>query len=125
MILDEIRQTASGARVLSEWLGDGGIPVPHEVAERRSITCLCCSENQQGNWWTWIKTKIANAIREHLEVKNKLQLRVEHEDELGTCRVCKCCLPLKVHVPMEHILPNMTEERFNALPSHCWIKEKK
>lgn len=123
-IFAEIKADVKGGRILKDWFGDGGIPVAQVDAERRAMTCICCKENQPGGWWENAKGRVARAIREQIEMKNQLSLRVQDEESLGTCRVCLCNLPLKVHVPIQYILEHTDDETMNAFPAACWIKNK-
>lgn len=120
-LLDEIRNDAAGAAILKDWLGDGGAPVAPVVAEARAMVCVNCPENRAPYWWEKAKNSIADAIRAHLVVKQQSGLRVSHEDEIHMCRVCGCCLRLKVWVPIEHIKEHTTPETLAKLPSHCWL----
>lgn len=106
---------------LLDWLGSGGIPVAKELAESRAIVCETCPENRAPKWWEWAKNPIADCIRERLEVKTAMQLRVSNEDGLNMCRVCGCCIRLKVWTPLERILPNVDVSEF---PEYCWIRRE-
>lgn len=119
--LDEIGRDVTGAAILAEWLGAKGEPVTAHLAEKRAKICLNCPKNKPGNWWDRnVKDPIANAIRRHVGVKNKLGLTVEREALLGTCKVCGCNLPLAVWVPVVHILHQSPPEELAKFPGWCW-----
>ena len=68
----------------------------------------------------FITESVALAIRRHLEVKNKVGLRVLGEKSLGTCDVCHCVLRLLVHEPQENVKRQMTPDEIKKTPKHCW-----
>lgn len=117
----EILNTAAGLATLNEWLGEGGRPITHEVAETRALICARCPMNQKGHWWNIIKSGVAEAIRRHIAVKDCLEVETIHDPELGTCRICSCNLPLKIHVPIHYVKKNMPEGQLQQFPAHCWI----
>ena len=122
-IIDEIRATASGAATLNDWLGEGGVPVADWQAEARAETCEQCPLNREPFWWEHAKNKIAETVKERLVTKNKMDLRVSNEDDLGICKPCGCVLPLKVWVPIKHIRDHTSPEVFEALPqTNCWLR---
>jgi hypothetical protein len=111
-------QYANGVRILTDWLGQNGTPVDKELAQKRADICLTCPFNSQG--WVWPE-KVADAISEHVALKNTLDMRVNGEKSLHTCSKCQCALRLKIHVPISviraHPDPNVTD-----LPAFCWQK---
>ena len=124
-ILTEV-QTAYG--VLHDWLGEGGEPVDWRIAEHRASICATsgpggspCPMNVAPKWWEHAKEKAADYIREHLEVKHRSQIGTTKDSHLHMCRACGCCLPLKVHVPISHIIRHTSEETIARFPSNCWI----
>lgn len=118
------------APVLKDWLGDGGLPVDSTLAELRSITCACgdagkaCPLNVQPNWWERFKNRIALAIRRQLEVKHRLGLFVSKEGELNMCRMCGCCLRLKVWTPISYIKAHVAPDEIASAPEFCWMKKE-
>lgn len=129
-LLAEIRNDIEGAKLLADWIGDGGMPVDHEHAERRAQMCafgddgFACPMNVEPNWWDRIKSQIANTIKSELEIKNALELRVASENVLHMCKCCGCAMPLKVWVPIKHIKEHTTPGQFEAAPSWCWIRRE-
>jgi len=112
---------SNGARVLMRWLGEGAKPVAPELAQARANVCLECPFNQDG--FKPIE-RIAEVIREQTEEKNNLKLSVNGEEKLHTCSQCWCHLPLKVHVPIDHILsgtPGPMFDKFKREQPKCWI----
>jgi hypothetical protein len=125
-----VQETVTGLTVLKEWLGDGGVPVSREQAEFRSTSCTTgcfgepCPLNIEPNWWGRVKHKVADAIKEHLEVKNGIGLAVDKESELHMCKVCGCCLPLLVWVPTDHLAKRMTPQELLNYPHFCWKRKE-
>lgn len=119
-MFDELKNDAAGLEILRDWLGDGGAPVPQADATRRSRVCVGCPENQAPRWWEYAKSNMARVIKKHLEVKHRTGLQVDVEDQLGICRVCRCCLPLKIHVPIAHIEAHSDPEAWGKFPAFCW-----
>jgi hypothetical protein len=123
-MFEALKNDAVGIAILREWLGAAGVPVPIEDATRRSRVCLQCPENQVPRWWESAKGKVARAIRRHLEIKNRIEMRVEEEEQLGICLVCRCCLPLKIHVPIRHVEAHTDPDAWDKFPSFCWIRHE-
>lgn len=114
-----------GAKVLAEWLGEGGKPVEQALAESRGQTCINCPLNQPpGTMSRKISKKVAEKILEHVEAKNGLGLRVAGEDRLGTCDACGCHLPLKIFVPIEFIADGTSKKTLKQLHADCWIRSE-
>src|SRR5690242_13556696 len=105
---------------LRSWLGDGGLPVETELANRRAGICRSCPENRSPRWWEKHSNYIASWIRLALALKNGLGYVVDREDNLHMCRKCGCALPLKVHVPIEHIRKHVSDENLKQYPAFCW-----
>jgi len=123
--LEEMKKTAKGAGIIFSWLGAGGKPVHRERAEVRARACIKCPENVSGNWLDrLVKVEAADLIREYLEVKNAVQLKVTVDDQLGFCKKCGCVNALKVHVPIEHVKEGTTPEDLSTYPDACWIKKE-
>jgi hypothetical protein len=109
---------------LTDWLGSGGRPIPAALAQHRADVCLICVENKEPLWWERvIKHPVAVTIRKTLAIKASMDLKVNGEIELGICRVCGCCIPLKVHTPIEHILAH--ESHAKPYPDNCWIHNER
>lgn len=131
--LNALRQTQTGAAILTEWLGDGLRPVSKSEANSRMRVCLHgnngepCPENRAGKWWEKSKDAIAETIRTLMIVKHQMNVQepdrflLTHEDELFMCRACGCCLRLKAWTPIEHIHHHLDEETKAKLPAYCWI----
>jgi len=117
-------------KILRDWLGDGGRAVPPEKSESRAKICMSgengglCSENRAPQWWETATNEVALVIRKELEFKNKLSMRVSCEDKLAMCRVCGCALPLKVHVPIEHVKTHLKADDLKRFPQWCWIRSE-
>lgn len=128
--LDEIAKDISGVAALSDWLGENGTPVDPMVAAFRAQRCLIgndgkpCPKNVEPNWWDRVKHKIADWIRAELELKHRMGLRVAEESSLHMCKVCGCCLSLKIWTPIKHIRDHTPAERVSEFPEYCWIKRE-
>ncbi len=124
-IISELRQTATGAAILDDWLGAGGQPVPQSHADARAAKCVVCPLNVAPGWWhLHFVDKIAKAIRRHLEVKNSIGLDTPHDLNLSMCKVCGCCNRLAVWVPIKHIALHTDDEKLNKFPEPCWKKHE-
>lgn len=118
-LLERAKSIADGARVIFDWLGHGGVCVSQEQAQTRADVCANCPENKPSDMLT---KDVADAIRKHLEVKNRLQLRVNGEKSLQQCGVCLCNLRLKCWVPIDVIRKHMNDGELERFPEHCWQK---
>ena len=119
-IVDRAKRIAHGVQVISEWLGEGGHVVDQEVAQHRANVCLKCPNNDAG---FAPATATALAIRKHLEVKNKIGLRVEGEKSIHTCAACSCVLRLLIWEPQDRVKRHMTEIEKSRTPDFCWKLE--
>lgn len=129
-IIDEIRNDANGAALLADWLGDGGHTVDPGRADWRASVCAAgslgqpCTNNVEPKWWERVKNDVADAIKSELEIRNRIGLTVKHEGSIHMCKACGCCLPLKVHVPIEHIAKHTSQSVKDKLPQFCWMKKE-
>lgn len=119
-LIDKAKNFANGVRTLTEWLGSGGQTVHQNLAQTRADVCFQCPNNVAGSD---IVEATALAIREQVELKNKLQLRVKGEKSLAFCSVCTCCLRLKVWLPIERIKP--ADDEIDNYPLHCWLRKER
>lgn len=117
-------RAAAGVKILLDWLGEGARPVDTVLAEKRSKVCVACPQNQQGDFFQRIEAGVAAGIRKTVEIKNSMRLRTTADDQLHTCQACDCHLPLKVWVPIKHILDHDREEIRANLDPKCWILEE-
>ena len=102
---------------MREWLGAGGKPVGAVEAQRRADQCFGCHFNVSGS------ALAGDVAKRHVEAKARLRLAVVDEELLHTCGLCRCYLPLKVHVPMLHIRRFQREavrEAIRAGKPTCW-----
>jgi hypothetical protein len=113
------RDFRSFRSTMKEWLGEGGRPVSPQIAGFRAAQCRQCVFNQHGGYVDFA----AGTLKRHLEAKMKARLSVLKEEELHTCQICSCYLPLKIHVPHVYIRQNQQESVRQAImkdmPS-CW-----
>ena len=121
-LLERIRGDVEGAKLLSDWLGEGGIPVGLVKSQSRANICETCPHNVEAKWWDRVKHKIADTIKAQLELKHHMELSVSNENKLGMCSCCGCAIPLKVHTPIEHIKDHTPVEV--KYPHWCWITQE-
>lgn len=123
-ILSEIKSDVNAIALLKDWLGEGLDAVEPDVSEKRASICVDCPFNSPGNWWDKVKSLMADEIRRQMRLKNLLEITTPLDDQLGTCRICSCNLPLKVHVPVKHLKAHTLEEHRQAFPRFCWVKKE-
>lgn len=114
----------SGAAVLTEWLGAGGVPVAPELAESRAAVCVVCPLNQGGDWLSWFTAPVAAFIRAQLNKREEMKLTTSHDAKLEICSACKCPLKLKVHVPLPYIANRIGADIRAKLDPNCWITKE-
>lgn len=123
--IQELKQTAWGIQTLAEWFGAGGAPVEQSVAEERAKICETCPKNVAPNWWQSNALEpVAKAIMRHLEARSRIGLKVPNEDALSMCSCCGCCVKLKIHTPLGHILQHTNEQTMLQYPTQCWVKKE-
>lgn len=127
-LIERLRGDIEGAKLLADWLGEGGHPVSQMRADHRAYACNHgnkdhpCPYNTAPNWWDKFKSAIATTIRAELELKNHLELKAQEEDRLAMCSVCGCCLKLKVWTPLNHIKAHTPAETIGRAPVYCWMR---
>lgn len=118
------KRSVVGIKVVTRWLGSGLKPVAPELAEKRASVCVACKENNMDpNWLQKLDATVATEIKSLAEVRNDLQLKTSHDAKLGSCNVCDCSLPLKVFVPLDHIIKETSEKtmaELKAVKPPCW-----
>jgi hypothetical protein len=119
--MSAIGQLAVGVEILADWLGGGCKPVAQELADKRAAVCATCPLNVAPLWWEKSVEVAAMEMKRQLAARREMGLSVSVEKDLHMCRACGCCLPLKVHVPIEHIRPHTSLEQKTKFPSHCWL----
>lgn len=120
-MLQSLRNVAAGPKLLSEWLGNGGVPVDNNLAESRAKVCTNCPQNQKGDWTSFFTVPTAAFIRAQLSMRQDMALATSSDERLGVCVACGCPLKLKVHVPASHIKKYTSEAVRKALDPQCWI----
>jgi hypothetical protein len=116
-LMTQAAKLLNGVETIQEWLGAGAVTVSPELAQQRATICIGCPKNIKGGL---ISASIAEAIRKQVELKNKLNLRVAGEKELGRCAACLCESRLKIWLPLRNILPEPSE-RANFEQNYCWL----
>ena len=107
----------SGAAIIRDWLGSGGVPVERDVAQQRADVCSGCKHNNLGI----SMASVMPVLKKLIEIKNKEHLRVNGEKSLGTCGICHCNIPTKIWTPIEHIENHTTKDE---MPESCWISRE-
>ena len=120
-VAGHLGKTASGIKLLTQWLGDGLNPVPRQLAEKRALVCATCPQNQEGNLWQRMDALAAHELRSLISAKKNMKLETQKDYALKTCQACDCWLPLKVHSPLRHILNNTSDSVRKDLDVSCWI----
>lgn len=127
-VAEAVGNASNAAALLAEWLGDGGMPVAAEQSNRRARICLHCPQNADPNWFQKLEAQVAMKLKNLLAWKHQLSPPVEQEGKLLTCQVCDCYLPLKVVVPIKHILAGTSPETMAELKTvltnageKCWV----
>lgn len=116
-----VKRTASGVKLVVDWLGSGLRPVASELAEKRAKVCVACPQNVKPNWLQTLDAAAAAQVKKLIEIKNDLKLSTSSDAELKTCTFCDCYLPLKVWANIDHILNNLSPEVKSRLHPKCWI----
>jgi hypothetical protein len=120
-VLDKASRMIHGVRVLSDWIGDGGIVVAQEDAQKRADVCISCPLNQKSNT---VSDKVAANIKRQRELKSQLELRVTGEKSLYTCQACLCNLPLKVWIPTQNLKLGENKETLSKYDANCWMRKE-
>lgn len=129
-VLEEIKNDITGAQAIADWLG-GEPPVDCLVALCRADCCVQgndgkpCLENVEPGWWSrHLKEPVARWITKELEEKNRMSIKTPHDDQLHICRVCQCCLALKVWTPASVLRRHVSKDKLNKMPSFCWQRKE-
>jgi hypothetical protein len=87
-LLDELKTDIEAARLLADWLGEGGTPVPSEQSAGRALVCLQgndgrpCPHNTAPGWWAkHVKNPIAAAITKQLEIT--MNIKIDNSPDWG------------------------------------------
>jgi len=120
-IFEKAAHYANGGLIAIQWVGTDGAVVDQDAAQRRADTCLKCPCR--------IPTPAAlgfaaDSIKSILELKNHLQLRVNGEEEVGSCKICDCVNRLKVWMPIEQVRKDLDDDEFARLDLKCWIRSE-
>jgi hypothetical protein len=120
-LFERVTKIGNGIQVIKDWLGSGGVAVGRTLAQSRADVCLKCPMNVQGAILT---ETVAAAIKEHVQVKNQMGLRVTGEKSLGQCSACLCALRLKIWCPIEFIAGHTDKEELANYGRPCWIRDE-
>ncbi len=112
----------NGPIAVIEFLGPTGKPVPKQLAQSRAAVCSRCPFNvPPHSLQEKLSTLILKAAFAIFKLKTHTHIKIETEPKLGICKVCGCFLPLKIFVPLEHILKFTPDSTLNCLAPNCWI----
>jgi hypothetical protein len=115
-LFQRARLYRDGMRILLDWTHNSGELVAKEVAQARANVCAACPKNVKD----WPVTEaVAQAIKQHVGLKNSLGVKLDNEDKLMTCSACGCVNSLKVWLPIQFVYP--TEEMKAKLDAKCWL----
>lgn len=123
-----LRDDMTGAVLLADWLGEGCRPVEPLEAALRSRPCLSgnhgepCPLNIEPNWWGRVKHEIADWIKGELELKHNMGLRLPEDEQLHMCKLCGCCLQLKVWTPEHTLKKHIPKTKLENAPEYCWLR---
>lgn len=116
---------ASGSPVIIDFIKSKEEAVPISLSNTRAGICAGCEFNDRNkSLLDMFTTSTSEAIRKTLELARGWNLKTDHDDRLGVCTRCYCPLKFKVHIPMEHISPKVTDEIWERLPNWCWIRRE-
>lgn len=126
-LLNQLKQVPHATEIFVRWLPGGEVAAPEESQSRADIcnganpTGRRCPNNMQG---MSVTAPIALAVKKYLSVKNRLNLRVRGEKQLGRCAACTCELRLLIHEPQAKVSNEITDAERPLLPIFCWkLKE--
>lgn len=114
----------AGAVILTEWLGKGGQAVSSQTSNGRSKVCETCPHNHARKGLSSWTGAVADRIKDFVAQKNRLNLHVDNESQIGACDICDCPLALKVWMPIQHIASHTSPKRLSEFPPHCWIPKE-
>lgn len=73
--------------------------------------------------WT-VTTAVGAVIQAQREKKHQLKLRVDGEESLGICTICRCPLFLKVFYDWDTVYGHTTDDKFREFREKwpaCWM----
>lgn len=123
-VAGKVKKVWQGVRTINDWIESGAAAVATELSQKRAETCAVCPLNGKGGLEEWFTKPAAAAIKLQFDKLGERKLSTTVDDKLNVCAACICPLKLKVHTPLEFILPHMGEETRRALDPKCWITEE-
>lgn len=119
--MNPLRAAINYYNMRASWLGDGGQPVPQDQAQFRANICLSCPKNKPHPFYAFLTALAAHELRAQLEMREKMKLKVEGDDDLFICEGCWCVLRLKVFAPLKHLLATTNLEDMHQDNPKCWL----
>lgn len=106
----------------ASWIGEGLRPVSQDMAQERARMCLNCPKHDVSRpIYEALAKGIALTVRQQIELKNQMKLRVEGEKSLHLCGACDCVLRLKIWAPLEFVKETTALEKLDV---NCWIRKE-
>lgn len=120
-VAGKVKKVWQGVKTINDWIESGEPAVPTEVSQKRAETCAACPINGKGGLEEWFTKPAAAAIKLQFNKLSQRKLSTTVDEQLNVCSGCLCPLRLKVHAPLEFIIPHMGDETRRALDPGCWI----
>lgn len=123
-LIELVKGYAGGLSTLYEW-SQRGLIVPQDQAQKRADICtgrisgIVCPNNIKGGLMPKL---VSDAIKRQMELRLKLDLKVEGEDKLLSCSGCECPLKTKVFIPLEDL--GVDESELSNFAPQCWMREE-
>lgn len=114
-----LQDAIRGTRTLLDWISKGSPRVPADEAVKRSYLCNECPLHVPIHGCQGCSGNALRSLVNEVVAGQKLPT----DSMLGGCGVCKCSLPAKVRIPVEILLPHMSQEQKKALWERCWLRE--
>lgn len=120
-LINRISSYLNALPILLEWTVSGRVVDEDEAQDRADIctgrkTGNPCPKNKED---FQLAEDIAAFFKQHVELKNKMQLRVQGEKQLYTCAGCGCPLKTKVWLEWRYVKPDAEEK--NKFDQRCWL----
>lgn len=108
-----------GTRTIVAWFKGGKNRVTPQEANQRAVICAGCKFNKPAQDCTICKLNSLLRLSERISGGQK----TNYDHQLEACTICSCFLKGKVWMPLDDLLPHMTDAQKEALPTHCWLKQ--
>lgn len=119
-VTEGVKRYVVGAATMKSWFGAGMQPVAKEQAEHRAAICVACPQNVPKT----ASEILGEGMLKTIQAMNSLKLETSQGDKLKACGVCLCWNPLKVFVPLKHIVDNEDPAILASMPQNCWVPQE-